>query len=142
VRTGTWDAWARAKQAGWDLHLVTPIKALKTTWWGAFEHPYSASFAFGMQLELAAMAVMLVVTLAFLGSRRWPEAVYCGLAMLALGMQTWYQSCSRTLLVLFPIWIALAQLEARRPWVRYVYLGVSVPLASVVGLLFLSYQWI
>ncbi len=139
--TGTWDAWAKAKQAGWDLHLVTPIKALKTSWWGAFQHPYSADFAFAMQLEIAAMAVMLVATLAFLGSRRWPEAVYCGSAMLALGMQTWYQSCARTLLLLFPIWIALARLEARRPWVRYVYLGVSAPLASVVGVLFLSNTW-
>ena len=87
------------------------------------------------------MAVMLVATLAFLWWRRWPEAVYCGLAALALSMQTWYQSLSRTLLVLFPIWIALALLDARRPWVRYVYLGVSVPLASVVGLLFLTNQW-
>ena len=24
VRTGTWDAWAKAQQAGWDLHLATP----------------------------------------------------------------------------------------------------------------------
>jgi hypothetical protein len=142
VHTGAWDAWAKAKQAGWDLHLVTPIQALKTTWWGAFGHPYSAGFAFSIQLELAAMAVMLVATLAFLGWRRWPEAVYCGLATLALGLQTWYQSCSRTLLVLFPVWIALAGLEARRPWVRYVYLCVSAPLATVVGLLFFSYQWV
>jgi hypothetical protein len=60
--------------------------------------------------------------------------------MLTLGTQTWYQSCPRTLLVLFPIWIALARLEAGRPWVRYTYLGVSAPLAAVVGLLFLTYQ--
>ena len=26
VRTGSWQAWARAKQAGWDLHLVTPSR--------------------------------------------------------------------------------------------------------------------
>lgn len=140
VHTGIWDAWARAKQSGWDLHLVTPIQALKTTWWGAFEHPYSAAFAFGVQLELATMAVMLVATLAFLWWRRWPEAVYCGLATVALGMQTWYQSCPRTLLVLFPVWVALAGLDARWPWVRYVYLGISVSLAVVIGLLFLTYQ--
>jgi hypothetical protein len=140
VHTGSWNAWAEAKQAGWDLHLVTPIQALKTTWWGAFEHPYSAAFAFGVQLELATMAAMLVATLAFLWRHRWPEAVYCGLATLALALQTWYQSCPRTLLVLFPVWIALAGLEARRPWVRYVYFSVSAPLAVVVGLLFLTYQ--
>jgi hypothetical protein len=140
VHTGSWNAWAKAKQAGWDLHLVTPVQALKTTWWGAFQHPYSAAFAFGVQLELATMAAMAVATLAFLWWRRWPEAVYCGLATAALAMQTWYQSCPRTLLVLFPVWIALAGLETRRPWVRYVYLSVSAPLAVVVGLLFLTYQ--
>jgi hypothetical protein len=141
VHTGSWDAWAKAKQAGWDLHPVTPIEAVKTTWWGAFQHPYSAAFAFGIQLELATMAVMALATLAFLWRRRWPEATYCGLAVLALGTQTWYQSCPRTLLVLFPVWIALARLGTRRPWVPYVYFGVSAPLAAVVGLLFLTYQW-
>ena len=140
VHTGTWDAWAQAKQAGWDLHLATPIQAVKTTWWGAFQHPYSAAFAFGMQLELAAMAAIGLATLAFLWRRRWPEATYCGLAVLALGTQTWYQSCPRTLLVLFPVWIALARLTTRWPWTPYVYLGVSAPLAAVVGLLFLTSQ--
>jgi Mannosyltransferase (PIG-V) len=141
VHTGTWEAWTEAKQAGWDLHLVTPIQALKTTWWAAFQHPYSAAFAFGGQLELAAMAAMLLATLAFLWWYRWPEAVYCGLAVAALGTQTWYQSCPRTLLVLFPVWVALAGLTARRRWVPYVYFGVSAPLAAVLGLLFLTYQW-
>ena len=141
VRTGTWDAWARAQQAGWDRHLATPVQALKTTWWAAFRHPFSAAYAFEFQLELAAMAAMVLATLAFLWWRRWPEAVYCGLAALALGTQTWYQACPRTLLVLFPAWIALAGLEARLPWARYVYLSVSAPLAAVVGLLFLSSQW-
>ena len=141
VHTGTWQAWTRAQQAGWDLHLVTPVQALKTTWWAAFGHPFSAAYAFEFQLELAAIAAMLLATLAFLWCGRWPEAVYCGLAVLTLGTQTWYQSGPRTLLVLFPIWIALAGLDARQPWIRYVYLGVSAPLAAVVGLLFLSQQW-
>jgi len=141
VRTGTWAAWARAQQAGWDLHTVTPLQALKTTWWAAFRHPFSAADAFEFQLELAAMAAILLATLAFLWWRHWPEAVYCGLAALALGTQTWYQACPRTLLLLFPVWIALARLETRQPWIQYVYFGLSVPLATVVGLLFLSYQW-
>jgi hypothetical protein len=62
--------------------------------------------------------------------------------VLALGTQTWYQSCPRTLLVQFPVWIALAGLEERQAWMRYVYFGVSAPLAAVVGLLYLTYQWV
>jgi hypothetical protein len=141
VHTGVWQAWARAEQAGWDSHLVTPIQALKTTWWAAFRHPFSAAYAFEFQLELAAMAAMLLAALAFLWWQRWPDAVYCGLAALALGSQTWYQTGPRTLLLLFPVWIALARLEGCRPWVRYAYFGVSAPLAVVVGLMFLSNQW-
>jgi hypothetical protein len=141
AHTGIWDAWARANQAGWDLHLVTPVQALKTTWWAAFRHPFSASYSFEFQLELAVMAVMLIAALAFAWWRHWPEAVYCGLPVLALGTQTWYQTGPRTLLVLFPIWIALAGLDARRRWIRYIYLSVSAPLAVVMGLLFLTYQW-
>ena len=141
ARTGTWEAWPRAFQAGWDLHLTPPIQALKTTWWAAFEHPFSAAYAFEFQLELATMAVMILATLAFLWRRRWPEAVYCGLAAVALGTSTWFTGCPRTLMVLFPVWVALARLDVRRPWVRYVYLSVSAPLAAVLGLLFLAYQW-
>jgi hypothetical protein len=137
MHTGSWQAWATAKQAGWGLHLVMPVQA---TWWAAFGHHYRAAGAFAFQLELAALGVILLATFAFRWRNRWPESTYCGLAVLALGTQTWYQSCPRTLLVLFPIWIALARLETGRPWVRYTYLGVSAPLAAVVGLLFLTYQ--
>jgi hypothetical protein len=141
VHTGTWTAWTKAQQAGWDLHLVTPVSALKTTWWAAFRHSYSAAYAFELQLELAAMAAMILAAIAFLVFRRWPEAVYCGLAVVALGTQTWYQASPRTLMLLFPVCVALASLDGRRPWVRYTYLGVSAPLAAVVGLLFRAYQW-
>jgi hypothetical protein len=136
-----WNAWRKANQDGWGLHTVTPVSALKATWWGAFRHPFSAAYAFEFQLELGAMAVMVLATLAFLLYRHWPEAVYCGLAAVALGTQTWYQTGPRTVLLLFPICVALARLEVRRPWVRDVYLGVCAPLAAVVGLLFLAYQW-
>jgi hypothetical protein len=141
VCTGRRNTWIQVQQAGWGLHLVTPAQALKTTWWAAFQHPFSAAYAFEFQLELAAMAAMALATLAFLWGRRWPEAVYCGLAVLGLGTQTWYQTGPRTLLVLFPVYLALASLDARRPWVRYVYLSVSAPLAVVLGLMFLAGQW-
>jgi hypothetical protein len=67
--------------------------------------------------------------------------VYCGLAAISLGTETWYTTSMRTLLVLFPVWIALAELEGRRPWSWSVYVWVCAPLAAVVALLFLSYQW-
>jgi hypothetical protein len=139
--TGVWNAWASANQVGWGLRTVTPLQALKTTYWAAFQHPFSAGTAFEYQLEIAAEAVMVLAALAFLCWRRWPEAVYCGLPAIVIGTQTFYQSGPRTLLVLFPVCVALAGLEARRPWVRYLYFGISAPLAAVMGLLYLSGQW-
>ena len=141
VRTGTWNAWASANQAGWFLHTVTPLQALKATYWVAFQHVFVGGVAFEYQLEIAVEAVMVLAALAFLGRRRWPEAVYCGLPAVVIGTQTFYQSGPRTLLLLFPVCVALGRLEARRPWIRYLYLGISAPLAAVLGLLFLSGQW-
>ena len=141
LATGSWGTWRQAMQAGWDLHLVTPVQAFRATWSSAFGHGYPAWWAGEMQLELASFAVIALAALAFLLARRWPEAVFCGLAAAALGTQTWYTTSTRTLLVLFPVYVALARLEVRRPWVRHVYLGVCAPLAAAVGLLFLAYQW-
>lgn len=139
--TRTWNAWSGAMQAGWDLHQVTPVTAFKNTWWASFGHPYGADFGWEFQIEFASMAVIVLATLLFLWRRRWPEAVYCGLAAVSLGTETWYTTSMRTLLVLFPVWIALSRMEARRHWVRSAYLWVCAPLAAVVGLLFLAYQW-
>ena len=141
AETGSWLAWPRALKMGWDLHLSTPLQSLKTTWWAAFQHSFSASTAFEFQLELVAMAVMVLATLAFILWQRWPEAVYCGLAVLALCTSTWLQTCPRTLLLLFPIWVALARLDAHRAWIRYAYVAVSAPIAVVLGMLYLSGQW-
>jgi hypothetical protein len=136
-----WDTWRKANQAGWDLHLTTPLAALKVSWWAAFRHPFSAAVAFEHQLELGAMATMVLVTLVFLWWHRWPEAAYCGLAAVSLGTQTWYQTGPRTVLLLFPICVTLAAVDGRRAWIRSAYLSVAAPLAVVVGLLFLAYQW-
>ena len=141
IATGSWLAWSNAMRAGWDLHLTPPVQTLKTTWWAAFEHPFGAGTAFEFQLELVAMAAMVVATVAFCCWQRWPEAIYCGLAVVALGTSTWFSGCPRTLLVLFPIWVALSRLDARWPWIRYAYLGLSAPLAVVLGMLYLSGQW-
>jgi hypothetical protein len=141
VQTGSWTAWQHALRAGWDLHPGSPVRALKTTWSAAFEHGFSASVSFEFQLELAAMAAMVLAVLAFACWQRWPEAVYCGLAVVALGTSTWLQTCPRTLMILFPVWIALAGLQAGRRWVGYLYFGLSAPLAVVLAMLYLSGQW-
>ncbi len=85
ARTGNPLAWSAALRKGWDLHLSTPLQDLRTTWWAAFRHAFSASTAFEFQLEFGALAVMAAATLAFVLWRRWPQATYCGLALARAG---------------------------------------------------------
>lgn len=141
VCTGSWNTWTKAERVGWGLHTVTPLEALKTTYGMAFEHTLAAGYAFESQLEMAVVGLMILATLAFFWRRRWAEAVYCGLPAIAIGTQSFYHSSPRTLLTLFPICVALVGLEARRPWIRYLYFGISAPLAVLIGLLFLAGQW-
>jgi hypothetical protein len=139
--TGNPLAWQAANQKGWDLHFATPFQDLRTTWWAAFRHPFSATTAFEFQLSLVALAAMGLATLVFLYAKRWPEATYCLVALIAVGTTTWFDTGPRTLLVQFPVWLGLATLGARQSWVRYSYFAASGPIAVVVGMMYLSGQW-
>lgn len=140
-KTHRWSAWLDANRDGWGLRYVGPWQSLKTSYWGAWQHPYSAEFGFMEQLEIVCLAVMLAATVGFVVRWQWAEAVYCGLAVVALGTSTWYQSVPRTLLVLFPVWVALAGAARRRPWVGALYVAVSGPLAVLVAAMYLGGAW-
>ena len=51
------------------------------------------------------------------------------------------QSVPRSLLLLWPVWCGLAVVAARRAWVGQLYLAVSVPVAAMIGLLFMNNYW-
>jgi hypothetical protein len=140
-RTGDPTAWSAALRRGWDLHLSTPAQDLRTTWWAAFRHPFGASTAFEFQLELGAWAVLILAVVIFAALRQWPQATYCGLALVALSTTTWFETGPRTLMVLFPVFVGLAAAGSRRSWVRYAYVSISGPLAVVLSMLYLSGQW-
>jgi hypothetical protein len=120
---------------------VGPWRSLVTSWQAGFGHGYGAEFAFMEQLELVAVLGMAAAAVVFAARRRWPEALYVGLAAAALGTSTWYQSGPRSLLLAFPLWIALARAAERRRWVGAAYLWVSAPTAAVVATMYLSGQW-
>jgi hypothetical protein len=136
--TGTPWAWSRAQQAGWDLHLVTPWRSIRTTWWAAFEHPLGAGYSFEFQVELVAFVAVVAAAVCFGVARRWPEMTLCGLAAVTAVTQTWIVAMPRTLLVLFPVTAAIAVWPARARWA---WVGVFGPLAVVFGLLYLAGQW-
>jgi hypothetical protein len=140
-RTGDWLAWSHAEKLGWERQLTNPVQTFKTAWTAGFGHEFIAPINFVFQLEIAAVAVGVVTTLALLYYRRWAEAIYSGLTIAALATSIWYESVPRALLLLWPIWCGLAVAAARRRWVGQVYLATSIPLSAAIGLLFLAGHW-
>lgn len=141
VRTGSWLAWPHAEQAGWQRQLTNPVNTFKTTWTAGFAHEFSAPINFVFQLEIIAVLVGVVATVALLYCRRWPESIYVGLTIAALATSIWYESVPRSLLALWPIWCGLAVLAVRRPWVGQLYLAASIPISVSIALLFMSGNW-
>jgi mannosyltransferase PIG-V len=131
--TGSWTAWFTASRNGWNLHFVGPWTALRNTWGWAFGGLIAPQPAVMYQIEIAFMAVALALTLVLLRRRAWPEAVYCGLAVVTLGTTTYYQSVPRAVLLMWPLYMLIARAAIRRPWVGQVYLWLSIPLATLIG---------
>lgn len=141
LRTGSWLAWPHAEQAGWQRTLTNPVDTFKTTWTAGFAHEFSAPINFVFQLEIIAVLSGVIATVALLWYRRWPEAIYVGLTIVALATSIWYESVPRSLLALWPIWCGLAALAVRRPWVGQLYLALSIPISISIALLFMSGNW-
>ncbi len=141
AHTGDWMAWKHAQERGWYREFHTPWEAWANTWNAAFDGVHTTGYAAMFQAELAAMlvGVALVALLARYG--RWPEAVYVALSLWALGTSYWYTSIPRATLLWWPLWIGLAALSLRRPWLRTAYLCVSAPLAALVALAFFTGRW-
>ncbi|WP_028419563.1 MULTISPECIES: mannosyltransferase family protein [unclassified Streptomyces] len=141
AHTGDWMAWKHAQERGWYREFHTPWEAWANTWNAAFDGVHTTGYAAMFQAELAAMlvGVALVALLARYG--RWPEVVYVALSLWALGTSYWYTSIPRATLLWWPLWIGLAALSLRRPWLRTAYLCVSAPLAALVALAFFTGRW-
>ncbi len=141
VRTGSWLAWQHAEQAGWQRQVTNPINTFKTTWTAGFGHEFTAPINFVFQLEVLAVAAGVVATVLLLWYRRWPEAIYVGLTIVALATSIWYESVPRSLLLLWPLWCGLAAFAVRRPWAGWLYVAVSAPISAAIALLFMSGNW-
>jgi len=140
-RTGDWLAWQHAQAAGWFRTFSDPRTAWNATWGAAFGGTQDGHTALVFQLELVAVVVGVALTLWLLARRRWPEALYVGLSLLALSTTTWFMSVPRAMLLWWPLWTALATWAVRRPVVRTVYVSCVGPVMVGVAVLFLSGQW-
>nr|WP_239111053.1 mannosyltransferase family protein [Streptomyces microflavus] len=140
-RTGDWMAWKHAQERGWYREFHAPWEAWANTWNAAFDGVHTTGYAVMFQAELAAMLVGVALVAVLVRRRRRPEAVYVALSLWALGTSYWYTSIPRATLLWWPLWIGLAALSLRRPWLRTAYLCVAVPVTALVALAFLTGRW-
>lgn len=139
--TGDWFAWLNAQSEGWNREFTAPWTTLANTWDAAFGGTQRVEFAWMFRAELAAMLIGAVVTVVLLMWRRWGEATWVGLQLVALGTSYWYFSVPRALLLWWPAFVLLAVWAQRRRAVSWVYLAVSVPLAVMWAVAFLTGRW-
>ncbi|MEV0371761.1 mannosyltransferase family protein [Streptomyces sp. NPDC050636] len=141
AHTGDWMAWKHAEERGWYRTFHAPWEAWQHTWQAAFDHTHATGYGFMFQAELAAMLVGLLLLGLLIRQRRWPEALYTGLSLWALGTSYWYTSIPRASLLWWPLWITLAAYSLRHPRFKTVYLSLAGPLVTVFALTFLSGRW-
>lgn len=141
AKTGDWLAWQHAETAGWYRRLTNPITAFHTTWAAGFGHEFSAPVSFVFQLEPLAVLAGVIITIVLLVRRRWAEAAYAGLTIVALATSIWYESVPRDLLLVWPLWCGLAALARRWRWTGQLYLALAVPVSVAIGLLYLTGNW-
>jgi hypothetical protein len=139
--TGNWLAWIDAQVQEWGREFTWPWDAWANTWTAAFGGTQTPGFAWMFRAELVAVVIGVALTITLLWWRRWGEATWVGLQVAAFATSFWYFSVPRATLLWWPLWIILAVVAARRRWVLWVYLAVSVPLMAVWAAAFLTHRW-
>ena len=140
--TGDWSSWQHAQAEGWGRHLTSPLTALRTTWDLARSSSAGTDYQWSFRAEIVAVALGVLVTAVLLSRKEWGQGTYVGLSVTALATSTYYLSVARATLLWFPLWILLAELVGRKPWLHTAYLAVATPLMAVVVLAFVSEHWV
>jgi hypothetical protein len=139
---GDWLAWSHAQAAGWDRHFTAPWTAFHTSWSAGRAPTQGLPYAWSFRAEVLAVLLGFALTVTLLVLRRWGEAVFVGLQVVALGTSTYYLSVARSTLLWFPLWLLLAKWSLRWRWLHVGYLAVA-PVLMVVGVLaFTTGHWV
>jgi hypothetical protein len=140
--TGDWLAWSHAQAAGWGRHLTAPWTAFHTSFTAARAPTQGLPYAWSFRAEVLAILLGLALTIVLLVMRRWGEAVFVGLQVVALGTSSYYLSVARSTLLWFPLWLLLAQWSLRWRWLHVAYLAVSPALMILGVVAFTTGHWV
>lgn len=139
--TGDWLAWLNAQAQEWNRTFTWPWDSFANTWNAAFEGTVSIDFVWMFRAEIVAVLIGVALTTALLALRRWGEATWVGLQVVAFATSYWYFSVPRATLLWWPLWVGLAVVAARWRWVLWAYLSISVPLMAIWAATFLTSRW-
>lgn len=124
--------WLHAQEEGWYRTFTWPWESLRNTWDGAVNRPdFSPDYAWQFRAEILAAAVGLLLTIGLVVWRRWGEATFVGLQVVAFTTSFWFFSIPRSTLLWWPLWIGLAVATLRWRWTLWAYVAVSTPLMLV-----------
>ncbi|MET9249919.1 mannosyltransferase family protein [Nonomuraea sp. NPDC003709] len=137
-RSGDWLAWQHAQEAGWGRTFAWPWEAWETSWRSAMG---SGDFAVGFRMEIVGAMVTVCALVWLLVLRRWSEVLYVGAQGAALLTSAYYLSIPRSLLLCFPLWVLVAKVTTRRPWVMALYTLLLGPLMLLHAALFFNGGW-
>jgi hypothetical protein len=138
--TGDWLSYQHTQQL-WPAHATAftpPWDALRESWRRV---GVDAAVLSNALLEAAAAAVGMGLACWLLARRRWAELTFVGLHLAVLLTSTFYISLPRYMLSLWPLWIALGILGARKPRLYAVILALSAPVMVMMAKTFLVGGW-
>ena len=145
--TGSWTAWYTAQSTGWVRGFTWPWDSFRNTLPaiapGAFaDHPWWAAV---FRAEMVSMAVGVAVTVWCLVTRRWGEASWVGIQVLAFSTSYWFFSVNRAVLLWFPLWLALARWgtwRPQRPAARVAHRVLVAALLTGSALTSMGWSWL
>ena len=109
--TGDWNAWYRAQSTGWPRGFTWPWVSLQHTIEAATSTAYPAfpEWSWVFRAEIASMVLGIVVTVVCLSRRRWGEAFWVGIQVLAFSCSYWFLSVNRAVLLWFPLFVLIGE---------------------------------
>lgn len=142
LRSGHWDAYQRAQEAGWGRRSASIAEGFRTVFDAANNGDQAGFYVWSWRAEFLAVWGGFVLCIVLLLLKRWGEATYVGTAAILLAAQNYYASSVRSALIWFPLYLLLAKVTVRREWLHTALLVVMAPLMAVFVLVFNESGWV
>ncbi|WP_329483066.1 mannosyltransferase family protein [Kribbella sp. NBC_01484] len=141
---GSWFAWQQAQEKGWAREFTWPWTSLMHTFEAASKGHFAAErsdWTWMFRAELVALVVGLLLLAWLLWRRSWGEAAWVAATVGAFCTSFWIYSLTRATLLWWPLWIGLAVMARRKPWLGRLYLALAIPLAAIWAAGFFTGRW-